>query len=247
MKIITLVSYVVFFAGASFGQIVDIEYIYQEKINLGSYMQNEKLRSNTESFNQRLKSKIPLEAIEGLFDSDRAFVYIDTFLLHVAKGQSLFKQKGDIPRSIELKFEGANVKIFSMEYQTRFFIDRKQNTLSGEIPKRGKIIKLYDEIPTLCWDISNESKTMLGLKTFKAELQYCNRSIIAWFAPDIPLQAGPLFYGGLPGLIMELVIDDGLRIYTATTIEKSLGHALQEKKIKAASKHAKTLSKYCAN
>ena len=43
-------------------------------------------------------------------------------------------------------------------------------------------------------------------------------SVEAWFAPEIPAPFGPDNYGGLPGLILMLSIDDGSKLYEATSI-----------------------------
>ena len=43
--------------------------------------------------------------------------------------------------------------------------------------------------------------------------------IVAWFASDIPVSAGPAEYQGqLPGLILELNVNDGRQVFLATEI-----------------------------
>ena len=43
--------------------------------------------------------------------------------------------------------------------------------------------------------------------------------IVAWFATDIPVSAGPSeFQGQLPGLILELDVRNGDQVYIATEI-----------------------------
>ena len=39
--------------------------------------------------------------------------------------------------------------------------------------------------------------------------------IVAWFTTDIPVPAGPDFQGQLPGLILEVDIDNGQTVYRA--------------------------------
>ena len=46
-----------------------------------------------------------------------------------------------------------------------------------------------------------------------------NQKIVAWFAQDIPVNAGPERLYGLPGLILELDINNGAVIIEATKIE----------------------------
>ncbi len=42
--------------------------------------------------------------------------------------------------------------------------------------------------------------------------------IEAWFTPQIPVQAGPADFGGLPGLILVLSVDGGHLLYSATEV-----------------------------
>lgn len=63
------------------------------------------------------------------------------------------------------------------------------------------------------WKITGDSKEISGYKCFKAtrddlslDLDRNNRkySVVAWFCPELPFPFGPIKYGGLPGLILEL-------------------------------------------
>ena len=68
-------------------------------------------------------------------------------------------------------------------------------------------------LPRYQWNISTESKEIMGLETFRATV---GDSITAWFCPTIPVQDGPDLYCGLPGLILDL--EDGETIYSCTAI-----------------------------
>uniref|UniRef100_UPI00404AEAAA GLPGLI family protein n=1 Tax=Flavobacterium sp. TaxID=239 RepID=UPI00404AEAAA len=64
------------------------------------------------------------------------------------------------------------------------------------------------------WEFSNEIKKIGHFTCYKATSSYTvvrgnkimNFPIIAWFTPEIPFGFGPLGYGGLPGLILELQV-----------------------------------------
>lgn len=53
------------------------------------------------------------------------------------------------------------------------------------------------------WEVTDESKEILGYECFKATTDYRGRKWTAWFTPDIPVQDGPWKLCGLPGLILE--------------------------------------------
>jgi GLPGLI family protein len=96
-----------------------------------------------------------------------------------------------------------------------------------------------DSIRSMKWKLSDETKTILNHICKKATaVNYSKRTtmnvdngkmerkeiddtsnITAWFATDIPVSAGPAeFQGQLPGLILELDVNNGRQIFKATDI-----------------------------
>ena len=60
-----------------------------------------------------------------------------------------------------------------------------------------------EDFPTFKWTVTREQKIVLGYTCYKAATQFRGRDYIAWFTMDIPVQAGPWKFWGLPGLILE--------------------------------------------
>lgn len=76
----------------------------------------------------------------------------------------------------------------------------------------------------LDWKITQETKMINGYQCYKAVTQHTPDAgkewkITAWFAPKLPFQFGPLVYGGLPGLVLEL--QQSYYTFTATQIDLS--------------------------
>lgn len=71
------------------------------------------------------------------------------------------------------------------------------------------------------WKIKNDLKEVAGHLCMNAfwEDTVKIQKITAWFALDIPVSAGPERFGGLPGLILELDVNDGAMIITADKLE----------------------------
>ncbi len=74
------------------------------------------------------------------------------------------------------------------------------------------------ELPELAWKLTGEEGMLLDRQVMKATATMDTVSVEAWFAPEIPAPFGPDNYGGLPGLILMLSIDDGSKLYEATSI-----------------------------
>lgn len=89
----------------------------------------------------------------------------------------------------------------------------------------GKKFIIEEDLDAFEWDTKKESKTILGHKTIKAvtwAVQPGSSSnkkikIEAWFAPNIPVHAAPLGYANLPGLVLELRVNERFT-YTAKDI-----------------------------
>lgn len=70
-----------------------------------------------------------------------------------------------------------------------------------------------DPIPDINWKIGVDTMTVKGLLATKATGHYGGRDYKAWFTPEIPSSFGPLYFGGLPGLIVQLNSLDGIVNY----------------------------------
>lgn len=64
------------------------------------------------------------------------------------------------------------------------------------------------------WELTNESKLIDGYLCYKATnvdrvengTQVFNHPIVAWYCPELPYAFGPIGYGNLPGLILQLQV-----------------------------------------
>jgi GLPGLI family protein len=54
------------------------------------------------------------------------------------------------------------------------------------------------------WALVNDTMTIMGYPCFKATTKYRGRNYTAWYTTEIPMSYGPLKFGGLPGLIINL-------------------------------------------
>ena len=71
----------------------------------------------------------------------------------------------------------------------------------------------------IAWTVEETSRTILGHAVLRATATVDSAAVEAWFAADIEVPAGPLLYGGLPGLILELSLDDGAHRYLAVAVD----------------------------
>lgn len=117
------------------------------------------------------------------------------------------------------EIEGAGYSWRREDYViTRNFDQEKKTDI---IEMLGKTYIVDDSLHTPKWKISNQIKDIAGYVCMKAvtEDPVRGQKLTAWFSQDIPVGAGPERYFGLPGLIMELDINEGDVVIEATKVE----------------------------
>lgn len=102
-------------------------------------------------------------------------------------------------------------------FMTRNFNDK---TIFDGISLLGKTYLIHDSIRPVGWKILNDMKEVAGHICMNASLTDTLRkqNIMAWFALDMPVSSGPDRFTGLPGMILEVDINNGALIMTADKI-----------------------------
>jgi GLPGLI family protein len=77
---------------------------------------------------------------------------------------------------------------------------------------------IKDEPKKLQWKILGEAKQIAGFVCQKAATMVDTTQVVAWFCPTIPVSVGPNGFGQLPGLILEINVDERTTI-TADAVE----------------------------
>jgi GLPGLI family protein len=82
---------------------------------------------------------------------------------------------------------------------------------------------IYDETLNYKWVPHEESKLIENYNCKKATTSYGGRIWVAWYAVDLPINAGPHKFKGLPGLIIKLTDATNSYNFTfAAIVEKSM-------------------------
>lgn len=69
------------------------------------------------------------------------------------------------------------------------------------------------------WKITGEQQMFGEYLCMEATYTDTTQTVVAWFTPQIPLSTGPTDFGGLPGLILAVDINDGERRITAINMD----------------------------
>ncbi len=78
--------------------------------------------------------------------------------------------------------------------------------------------RIAEGVTPVEWRITEQHGEHLGYDVTLAVGEDAGQRVEAWFAPDIPVPFGPALYGGLPGVILALSLNEGATTYTATEV-----------------------------
>jgi GLPGLI family protein len=172
----------------------------------------------------------------------------DKFELSFINNQSLWESVPDMEENNEPGGGEGNGNRMMMRFGgaddlTYFNFETGKQIQQRELNGKNYIVE--DSIQKLNWKLTGETKTILGHTVQKARAErYSQRAIMtmengemkrqmrpdtttinAWIAMDIPVSAGPEFQGQLPGLILELDMNNGRIVYKALEISAKVNAA----------------------
>ncbi len=137
-------------------------------------------------------------------------------LLHINQDKSLYIEIGkssNNPSSEEVfsnDFKIKDIGFLIQKENDKFYLTELAPSLRNQMTE--------DVAPKINWKLLAETKEILGHQCKKAEGEFRGRKVFAYFAPQIPLSAGPWKYAGLPGLILEAWDNDEKFRYIAKRI-----------------------------
>lgn len=98
------------------------------------------------------------------------------------------------------------------------YLDYAEGTVVEARRFLGRTFRVTGKRPAFAWRIAVEQAEHLGYAVMKATAEHDSTTVEAWFTPQIPVPGGPASYGGLPGMILVLSLNDGQTQYQATEV-----------------------------
>lgn len=83
----------------------------------------------------------------------------------------------------------------------------------------GKTFLITGDVEKFDWKLTGEQKKILGFNCQKATGSKDESKYVVWFTPEIPVSSGPDGFGQLPGMILEVNVDDGKRHLIAEKVD----------------------------
>lgn len=160
--------------------------------------------------------------------------------LGTSKKELLFTDEATLYRNYEeeetmddVTGDGMEMEMIKIGDESIFYRDLEANTSVEQRDFMGKKFLIEDDNPEQqAWKLTGEKKEIMGYLCQRAELTDSVGTIVAWYAPQIPVSAGPMGFGNLPGMILQIDMNDGELVITATEVvfEKPQKSALKAPK-----------------
>lgn len=156
-----------------------------------------------------------------------------TYELVFDKQQSSYKEQEKLDEPAA-PAGGAMVFVMMSDEASLLYKNTKEKNYASQRDVFGKGFLVKDDLKEEEWEMTSESKQIGQYTCYKAtttrmtgptvtinngvrsETPGKEITIIAWYAPEIPVSNGPALYWGLPGLIME--IHDGNQVIVCTKL-----------------------------
>ncbi|CAM3935762.1 MULTISPECIES: GLPGLI family protein [Flavobacterium] len=206
----TLIITLLFLNLVSFSQLGQIEYVASFKNKASDYI-NKELENIVDENASEIFYTLLVNGNQSIFfcennlqkKSDKLnLLYINSKLI------------GTIYKDLEGKIQIQNKTVFGEEFTI------KDSLLSYNWEIDDKETKLIDNM--LCYKAINRQIIEKKIENEKNEIEVIKKekNTIAWYCPSININAGPLGFYGLPGLI--LILEDDIFVYQAKKINFKL-------------------------
>jgi len=187
---------------SSQAQVKEGKVIYERKVNMHKRLgpENESMKNMIPEFNTS-KMQLFFTADASLFKS-------------VPEAEDVRETAGDQGERVIMRFGGGGDNENYKNYTTQKMIELR------ELGPKKYIIE--DSLRKQSWKLTDETKTIKNYTCKKATTKNSqNLDVVAWYTEDISTPSGPEGFGGLPGLILELDIDNAGIVFTTLEITAS--------------------------
>ncbi len=178
-------------------QVKEGKVIYERKVNLHRRMTDESMKSLVPEFST---SKVELD-----FSSD------ESIYKNIKQDDDIRDNAGEDHNRVVMKIGGGADDQTYKNYATERITEER------ELGPKKYLIE--DTLQKQNWKLEGEMKTIKGYACKKATTKGRESvDVIAWYTEDIQTSTGPESFGNLPGLILELNINDAEIVFTALDI-----------------------------
>jgi GLPGLI family protein len=175
------------------------------------------------TYEEKVKIEIRLEGDAAQFADQMPKEQVSRKVLYFNRDCAIYEPDAKKEESVMDQHSGGmQVRIMRGGENDKIYCDLREMKKTEQKEFMTRMFLVEDDLRTSDWKITGNSKIILGYNCQEAVLKDTANVTKAWFTGSIPVSAGPAGFYGLPGLILQIDINDGKRLITAASIEPSL-------------------------
>lgn len=177
-------------------------------------------QSGTVVYNETMKFEIHLDGDAAEFQNLLPKENTTTRLLHYTPDASLYlnKKQGDQYDAIEEREGGGTMVIKMQEPLSQLYLDIKNQKVLEQQEFMSRTFLIESKVDSIAWKLTGNRRDILGFPCMEAVYKKDSSITLAWFTPSIEVSSGPGNYRGLPGLILEVNVNNGKKIIKAESV-----------------------------
>lgn len=178
------------------------------------------LLSGSVIYEQIMKLNIQLEGDAAQFAEALPRERKSQKVLHFTEEAALYEnhQTEDVEESMDMG-QGANVMIRMAEPDNKTYTDLSRGMQIEQKEFMSRLFLVESQLSKGHWKLTGEQKMILDYPCQQAISEEEGQEVIAWFTPSISVAAGPASYGNLPGLVLEVSLNQGDQVIAARSVE----------------------------
>ena len=178
-------------------------------------------QSGTVEYDDKVKFEIHMEGDAAALPPGLPDEHTSRKILYYSPDATLFlSTSNEEDAEVSEETEGGNrVLVRISEPEERTYISFKDRKAIDQREFMSRMFLIESPLDSLSWKLTGNRKDILGYPCLEATCMKDSVLTIAWFTPSIDVPAGPARFTGLPGLILELITNEGKRIITAASVK----------------------------
>lgn len=116
--------------------------------------------------------------------------------------------------------QSSGVRIMMAEPNNKIYIDLANSTMIEQKEFMTRMFLIEDKVTPSAWKITGNQKVILDYPCMEATKTDTAGVITrAWFAASFPVKGGPVTFCDLPGMVLEVDVNDGRQVYLAQSVD----------------------------
>jgi len=171
-------------------------------------------------FEEKIKLEIKLEGdaaqFAGMLPKERKSEKILSF----TDKATLFEENTSVEEEMNMEqAEGVQVRMM-VSGENKIYTDLENSRIIEQREFMNRIFCVERGLPDTKWKVPGNQKEILGYQCMEAvSIDTAGISTSAWFTPSLTVKGGPGLFSNLPGMVLEVNVNNGMRTFIARSIQ----------------------------